>query len=101
MNSLWMLVALMAVVTYLPRMLPMVMFRRFKFPPFWKRFLRFIPYAALSALVFPGFLTSTGNPVSALAGGLAAFVLAWYRFNLMLIVLGGILGVMIWQSLYN
>jgi branched-subunit amino acid transport protein len=82
-------------------MLPMVMFRRFNFSPFWRRFLRFIPYAALSALIFPGFLTSTRSPASALVGGLAAFALAWFRFNLMLVVLGGILGAILWQSLYN
>ncbi|HBR34200.1 MAG TPA: branched-chain amino acid transporter, partial [Firmicutes bacterium] len=39
----------MAVVTYLPRLIPMLLFNPEKLPPFVKRFLGFIPYAVLSA----------------------------------------------------
>ncbi|WP_018133159.1 AzlD domain-containing protein [Effusibacillus pohliae] len=90
-DSLWLLVLGMGAVTYIPRMLPMVTLENIQLPPFWNRFLRFVPFAALSALIFPGILSSTGNMKSALAGGVIAVLLALLRVNLVLIVLGGIL----------
>lgn len=83
----------MAVVTYLPRLIPMLLFNPEKLPPFVKRFLGFIPYAVLSALIFPEILASTSSPASALVGGVVALVLAVYEKNLFLVVVGGIVGV--------
>ena len=45
----------MAVVTYLPRMLPVLIIDRFTPPAWLNRWLKSIPYAALGALIFPGF----------------------------------------------
>ncbi|HEY3315216.1 MAG TPA: AzlD domain-containing protein, partial [Bacillota bacterium] len=41
----------MALVTYLPRMLPLVVLSRFKLPPAVLRWLSFVPVAVLSALL--------------------------------------------------
>lgn len=87
----------MALVTYIPRMLPMVLFADLNLPSFLKRFLKFIPYAALSALIFPEILFSTDNIKSALFGGLISFVLAFYNINLFFVVISGILGVLCWE----
>ncbi len=95
--TLLLVVAGMALVTYIPRMLPMVLLRDIKLSPFLNRFLKFIPYAAIGALVFPGLLYSTGSTASALAGGLVSAILAFFRLNLMLVVLGGIAGVYLWN----
>ncbi|MDA8211966.1 MAG: AzlD domain-containing protein [Clostridia bacterium] len=99
MDQLWLLVLAMGAVTYLPRLLPMVLLSNLKLPPFWNAFFQFIPFAALGALIFPGLLSSTGNPGSAIAGGLVAIILALFRLNIMVVVLGGILGVFLWQAL--
>jgi len=95
--TLLLVVAGMALVTYIPRMLPMVLLQDIKLSPFLNRFLKFIPYAAIGALVFPGLLYSTGSTASALAGGLVSAILAFFRLNLMLVVLGGIAGVYLWN----
>lgn len=92
MTNLYILVILMALVTYIPRLLPMVFLKDMKLPPLLKVFLQFIPYSALGALIFPGILTSTGDIYSALGGGLLAVALSLAKANVMIVVVGGILG---------
>ncbi len=94
--KLWQLVVLMAAVTYIPRMLPLVFLKDSDLPPRMRAFLEYIPYAALTALIFPGILNSTGEYRSALAGAVVAIVLAFMNANLIIIVFGAILGVFMW-----
>jgi len=91
--SLFLLVLAMAFVTYIPRLVPLLWLRDIKLPPFLKRFLLFTPYAVLASLIFPGILQATTSLTSALAGGVVAATLAFLRVNLMLVVIGGIVGV--------
>lgn len=100
MTKLFLIVAGMAVVTYLPRMAPMVLLKDMKLPGFLKSFFEFIPFAALGALIFPGILTSTGDTGSAVVGCLVSIILALFRLNVMIVVLGGILGVFLTQILF-
>jgi len=95
MNNIWLLLIAMGAVTYIPRMLPMVFLQTIKLPPFLKRVLEFIPIAALSALIFPGIIYSTGSINSAITGGVIAVVLAWLEVNLLVVVGGGIGGVLL------
>lgn len=46
-------VALMALVTYIPRVLPVTIFRKQIQSPFIRSFLDYTPYAVLGALTFP------------------------------------------------
>ena len=85
----------MALVTYIPRMLPLVVLPGIELPTFIRSFLSFIPIAVLSALIFPGFIDSTGNPFTAVIGLLTAFILAYKKVNLMLVVLGAVTAVFI------
>lgn len=95
----FLLLIFMLLATYIPRMLPLVLLRDIKLPPFLDRFLQFIPPAVLGALIFPGILTSTGNLASAIAGGIAALILALLNLNLTLVVIGGILSALLYQIL--
>ena len=61
----------MAVVTYLIRMLPFTLVRKKIESRFFKSFLYYMPYAVLSAMTFPAVLYATGNPI---VGGIAAAV---------------------------
>lgn len=89
------LVLAMAAVTYLPRMAPVTFLQHVSIPPAMRRFFRFIPYAALGALIFPGIVTSAGpeHIPAALVGTAAAILLALSTGNVMLVVAGGIGGV--------
>ncbi|MFO7819823.1 MAG: AzlD domain-containing protein [Halanaerobacter sp.] len=100
MNNLILVVVGMAVVTYIPRLLPLALFSNFKLPPFLKRFLEFIPYTALSALIFPAILSATGNLASAILGAGTAVILAYFETNLFLIVGSSIGSVLIYNLLF-
>lgn len=98
MIGLFLLVLGMALVTYVPRLVPLLWLRDLKLPPLLKRFLLFTPYAVLASLIFPGILSSTSTLSSALVGGAFAISLALFRVNLMLVVLGGVVGVYVAET---
>lgn len=91
------LVLAMALVTFIPRMIPMVLLNGVKLPTRLKNFLDFIPYAALGALIFPGVLSSTGDTTSAVWGLVAVIALSLAKLNVMIVVTGGIAAVYLYQ----
>lgn len=86
-------VALMALVTYVPRVLPVTIFRRQVKSRFIRSFLDYTPYAVLGALTFPDVFTSTGHLYSALGGTLAAVVLGYKGKSLVVVAMAAILAV--------
>ncbi len=96
MNELLFIVTGMALVTYIPRLIPLLILGDKKMPRFLGAFLQFVPYAVLGALIFPGILSSTGEISSSMAGAATAVLLAWKRLNIILVVLGGIGAAFIW-----
>lgn len=76
MNTKYILtgILIMAAVTYVPRVLPVTIFRKQIHSAFIKDFLEYMPYAVLGALTFPSIFYSTGNTATALIGtGVALF----------------------------
>ncbi len=71
--NIWTGIAVMAVVTYLIRMIPLILFRKPITNPFLKSLLYYIPYAVLAALTFPAVFQS-GCPLLAVLGGVIAAV---------------------------
>lgn len=81
-------IVVMAGVTYLVRVLPMVIFRK-KITNRWiKSFLYYVPYAVLSAMTFPAIFTSTGSYPSAIAGCGMAVILAYLKKGLLTVAVG-------------
>lgn len=80
-----MYVLVMAVVTYLIRMLPIMVFRRKITSRFIQSFLYYVPYAVLGAMTIPAIFYSTGDTISALAGMVVAFVLAYFDRSLIVV----------------
>lgn len=70
----------MALVTFLPRFLPMAFLSRWILPEKLKAGLNYFPVAILSAIVFPTFFTD-GNQVEIqfqyLLAALPVFIFAW------------------------
>lgn len=81
-------ILIMALVTYLPRMLPLTIFRRKIQNQFLKSFLAYVPYAVLAAMTFPEILYSTGNLISGLIGLGVAVILAFFNRGLLVVALG-------------
>ena len=86
-------VSVMAVVTYLIRMLPLTAFRRPIRSRFIQSFLTYIPYAVLGAMTFPDVIYSTGNLRTALAGIVVAIILAWRGKSLLTVAIAACLAV--------
>lgn len=68
MNRVLISIAIMAITTYLIRMLPMVLFKKKIQNEFIQSFLYYVPYAVLAAMTFPDIFTSTRSFASASAG---------------------------------
>ena len=79
--------AVMAVVTYLIRMLPLAAFRRRISSRFIRSFLYYVPYAVLSAMTFPAILSETGSPVSAAVAFCVMVFLSFRTKSLILVAL--------------
>ncbi len=77
--------AVMAVVTYLIRMIPFTLFRREIKSTFIRSFLAYIPYAVLGAMTFPSIFYATASMPSAIAGTAVALLLAFFRRSLLLV----------------
>ncbi|MBQ8578142.1 MAG: AzlD domain-containing protein [Clostridia bacterium] len=73
----------MAGVTYLIRMVPLVLIRHPIKSRFIKSFLYYVPYAVLGAMTFPAILYSTSHIASAAAGLLVSVVLAFFGRGLL------------------
>ncbi|MBT2684316.1 AzlD domain-containing protein [Bacillus sp. ISL-37] len=80
----------MAIVTYIPRMLPFVMFRGKELPPFLQGILKNVPYATLGALIFPAILFIQEDIWYGLIGAAAAFIVAFMGANVIVVVIGSI-----------
>lgn len=95
MNTTYVLISitLMALVTYLPRMLPIAIFRKKIKSRFVQSFLKYVPYAVLGALTIPDIFYSTGEFISALCGTVVALILAYFERGLVVVAIGGVLAV--------
>ena len=85
----------MATVTYLPRVLPIAVFRKEIKSKYLKSFLKYVPFAVLGALTFPDIFTSTGNITTAVFGTIVALYLAYREMGLVVVAIGAILTVYI------
>ena len=85
--KLYILIAVMALTTYLIRMLPLTIFRKPIRSRFLKSFLHYVPYACLTAMTFPAILSSTGSTVSGIAALVVAVVLSFFGKSLMTVAL--------------
>ena len=86
-RNIYVYILVMAGVTYLIRMLPLVLFRREITSPFVKSFLYYVPYACLAAMTFPAILFSTASVISAVVGFAVALIAAYKEKSLLTVAL--------------
>lgn len=92
-------VAVMAVVTYLIRAVPLALCRG-KLQSRWLRdFLFYVPYAVLGAMTFPGVFSATANPVSAVCGVVAGVILASMEKGLLTVAIAACAAVFVVERL--
>jgi branched-subunit amino acid transport protein len=91
MKSYFALIIGMMLVTYLPRLFPLITITQRPLHPLLRRFLLYIPYTALGALIVSGIIQAETGKMAATLGGLtAAAICSWFKGGLVLSVLAAI-----------
>lgn len=100
MAEIYLIIIGMALVTYLPRMLPLVVLNKMELPPLLIRWLRLIPPAVLAALTAQSiFVRQTGVSFSwrniYLLAAIPCFIIAFKSRSLMWTVAVGLISVIV------
>lgn len=80
-------IAVMAVTTYLIRVIPFAAVRGKIKSPFFSSVLYYMPYAVLSAMTFPAIFYATGSVATSAAGTAVALVMAYFDLPLIVVAL--------------
>lgn len=94
-NYIYLSIAVMALTTYLVRLLPLVLLRKEIKNVYLRSFLHYVPYVTLAAMTFPAIITATGNPISGVVGLLCAIIIAYVDGNLFKVSVGASLSVLL------
>lgn len=78
-------VFLIAFITYLPRVIPLVFFKKPIENKWFQSFMYYMPYAVLAALTFPAIFYSTNSIYTAIIGTAIALILAYKKVNMAVI----------------
>lgn len=81
--NFWTYLLVMAGITYLIRMLPMVLIKNKIKNRFILSFLYYVPYTVLSVMTIPAIFYATANVISATTGFLAALVMSYFGKSLL------------------
>ena len=76
-SNVYVYIAVMAIVTYLIRVLPLTLVRREIKNVYIRFFLYYVPYVTLSVMTFPSMMDATGSQWSGLAALVVGIALAW------------------------
>ena len=78
----WLYLLVCAGITYLIRMIPLVLIKKKIKNRFLLSFLYYMPYAVLSVMTIPAIFSSTSYTASAIFGFIAAMVLSYFGKSL-------------------
>lgn len=88
----------MAGVTYLVRMLPLMLVKKKIQNRFILSFLHYIPYAVLSVMTVPACFFATQHVASAIFGFAVAVILAYFGKSLLSVAAGAVGGVFVCEA---
>ena len=77
MYSVYVYILVMAVVTYLIRMIPLALLKKEITNTWVKSFLYYVPYVTLAVMTFPAILEATASLISGAAALIVAVILAY------------------------
>ena len=96
-NYIYISILLMATVTYLIRVVPLLVLRKPITNKFLRSFLYYAPYVTLAVLTFPSILYSTGSFASALAGTVVAVIASFFKLGLPITAAAGCVTALLFQ----
>jgi len=102
--TLWMVMFVGGLLTYLTRLSFIALTGKFQFPAWLQRSLRYVPPAVLSAIIFPEILVNAGQiDVSLrndrLIAGILAALVGWKTRNMLLTIVVGMASLLILQAI--
>lgn len=80
-------IVIMALVTYVIRMIPLTFFKRDIKNVWFRSFLYYVPYAVLAAMTFPAIFTSAGNLIPSIVATIVAIILAYKEQSLITVAI--------------
>ncbi|MCR4797741.1 MAG: AzlD domain-containing protein [Lachnospiraceae bacterium] len=92
-------ILLMAVTTYLIRMLPLTLFQKQITNKYIRSFLYYVPYACLTAMTVPAIFYATKSVISAAVGFAVAVILGYKKQSLPVVALFACIAVFIMERL--
>ena len=96
---IYLYIGVMALVTYLIRVIPLTVFRKKIENRYIRSFLYYVPYTCLTAMTFPAILYATASVISALAGVAAAAVFAVRDRSLVMVAAAACLAVFVTEQI--
>lgn len=87
MHNPYIYIAIVAIVTYLIRVLPLTLIRKEIKNRFLRSFLYYVPYVTLAAMTFPAIVYATDSVWSGIAALVVGVLIAWFSGNLFLVAL--------------
>ena len=82
MNT-YLYIAVMAITTYLIRVLPLTLIRKPIRSTFLRSFLYYVPYVTLAVMTFPAITTATSSPIAGAVAMAVGIVSAWMGLKLL------------------
>ena len=102
--SIWITIFIAGLLTFATRLSFIFLLDRIKVPEWFRRGLRFVPVAVLSAIILPELTSPNGalflssrNPQ--LLAGIVAILVAWKTKNVILTIIAGMAALLIFQAL--
>lgn len=97
--KIYIYILVMAVTTYLVRVLPLTLFKKPIQNRFLKSFLHYVPTACLTAMTFPAILYATENMISGAIGLVIAVLLSLKKKSLIIVAVASCLAVFLTEQL--
>ena len=95
--NIYIYILVMALVTYLIRLLPLTIIRTEIKNTFVRSFLYYVPYVTLSVMTFPAILSATRGIFSALAGFIIALIVSAKGGSLVKVAAAAVLTVFVFE----
>ena len=89
MHNTYVYIAIMFLVTYLIRVLPLTLVRKKIKSVYIRSFLYYVPYVTLAVMTFPAIIEATGSRWSGLAALIVGVLVAWFSGNLFFVAAAG------------
>ncbi|MCW2278577.1 AzlD domain-containing protein [Heliophilum fasciatum] len=96
-GNIYLYILVMAVVTYLIRLIPLTLMRKEIKNVYLRSFLYYVPYVTLAVMTFPAILHATANRWSAWTGFIVALILAYRGGSLFTVSLVACMAVFIME----